>query len=230
MSPRAKRTPPRGMTLIEILIVLALVAMMAGAILGGTGQTNSARLRQSATVVSGAVRIAYARASAASKPVRLVFDMQDKTLALEESDGVMLRSADNTGTGGADPATEAEKEAIAESERITKGPTAPRASFKPSPEGGKEPKKLPTNIEFRSIQTEHDDEARTQGRVYLYFWPGGQTERAIIQVHIAGNADDDTLSLDVSSLTGKVTVKPGVVAFERGDGKDVNERTPPGGL
>lgn len=230
--PSRVRLRHRGMTLVEILIVLALVGLMMGALVAGSGQTNSARLRQSTALVSGAVRVAYGRASAVSKPVRLVFDFQEKTLSLEESSGVMLRAADKSAAGGADPATEAEREAIAEGERITKGPTAPRASFKPSTEAGfaKEPKKLPPNIEFRTIQTDHDDEPRTEGRAYLYFWPGGQTERATIQVHIAGDSDEDVMSLEVSPLTGKVVVKTGVVPFERTDGKEVNERTPPGGF
>jgi general secretion pathway protein H len=224
----------RGVTLIEILVVLGIIALMMGAVIGGSGQTNSARLRQSAAIVSGAVRIAYGRASATSRPVRLVFDFQEKTLSLEESNGEMLTTKnDRSGTGGADPATQAEKEAIAEGSRIVKGPTAPRATFKPAKDAGfgKEPKKLPGNIEFRQFQSEHDDEARTQGRAYLYFWPGGQTERAIIQMQIQGKTDDsDAISLSVSPLTGKVAVKSGAIAFEPNDGKETREREAPGGF
>ena len=60
----------------------------------------------------------------------------------------------------------------------------------------------------------HDDEPRTKGRAYLYFWPGGLTERASIEIRIgASDEDGDTLTLVVSPLTGKVTVKNGPVAL-----------------
>jgi general secretion pathway protein H len=235
--PWRRRRLARGVTLIEILVVLSIIALMMGALISGTGRSNSARLRQSASLVSGAIRVAYSRASATSKPVRLVFDFQENTLVLEESNGAMFtKRGDKTGTGGADPSTVLEKEAAAEAERIAKGVTAPRATFKAVVDQGfgKGPKALPTNIEFRSMQTDHDDEARVQGRAYLYFWPGGQTERAIVQMRIhEASGEGDTLSLVVSPLTGKVVVKPGAVAFEPPaalDGKDtIVERTAPGG-
>ena len=49
---------------------------------------------------------------------------------------------------------------------------------------GKGHKALEGGIKFRGVQTQHDDLPRTEGRAYLYFWPGGQTERASIQLKI----------------------------------------------
>jgi general secretion pathway protein H len=223
------------MTLIEILVVLAIIGLVMGAIVAGSGQTSSARLRQSSALVSGAVRVAYARASATSRPVRLVFDFANKTISLEESSAPMLvQSKDKTGTGGADPATVAEQEALAETQRLTKGPATPRPTFKAVVEQGfgKGPKPLPNGIEFRSVETAHDDVARTEGRAYLYFWPGGQTERAVVQLRIGAREDDDgTLSLVVSPLTGKVAVKTGVVPLKLPENEaEASEREAPGGF
>src|SRR5262249_40075854 len=59
----------------------------------------------------------------------------------------------------------------------------------------------------------------TQGRSYLYFWPGGQTERAAIQL-LKGSPtltpnDRDVMTILVSPLTGKATIKWGRVPRPR---------------
>jgi general secretion pathway protein H len=62
------------------------------------------------------------------------------------------------------------------------------------------------------VQTPHDDTARTSGRAYLYFWPGGRTERSVIQMRIGEAEDDDhMLTVLVSPLTGKVSIKGGAI-------------------
>jgi general secretion pathway protein H len=234
------------MTLIEIMVVVVLIAVVSVAVFGGTGQLGSARLRHTATAINGAVKVAFTRATATSKSLRLVFDIDSSTMWLEEGDQPMLVQHDSkTGAanGGADPATEAEKAALREGESIVKGPKVARAHFHPvggislhadavpansagKPAEGKGPIPLPRNIHFREIQAIHDDAPKTAGRAYLYFWPGGQTERASIQLRLGDSTDDsDTITLLVSPLTGKVTVKNGPVALViPTDDKSASER------
>ena len=70
-SRRRPRAGSRAMTLIEVLIVMALIALMLGTMVVGSGQLVSSRLRHSSTMISGAIRVGFARASASSKTVRL---------------------------------------------------------------------------------------------------------------------------------------------------------------
>ena len=217
---------------------MAIVALIMGAVVIGSGQLASAKMRHSSTMIAGAIRVGLSRATATSKSVRLVMDFAENEIWLEEGDQPMLvQSRDVTGTGGAAAATTAEKQAIEEGSRIVKGPTAPRASFREiSPMGlaasapGKGHKALERGIKFREVQSAHDEEPRREGRAYLYFWPGGQTERASIQL-MAGAASDakDAISLFVAPLTGKVTVKDGAVALSKPqDDREVSEREDPG--
>jgi general secretion pathway protein H len=82
-------------------------------------------------------------------------------------------------------------------------------------ESGKGGKLLQHGITFRSVQTTHDDSARTSGRAYLYFWPGGRTELASIQLRIGDSeAEAQGLTVQVAPLTGKVAIKPGAVDLE----------------
>lgn len=239
------------MTLVEILVVMVIMAVMMAVVVVGSGQSDNARLRQGAALVTGAIRVGFSKSSARAKPLRLVFDFAANTLALEESEDVMLLTKnDTTGTGGAAAMTELERAAIEEGQSIMKGPKAPRASFTPIDStgfgvgtGGKAPKPLPKNIGFRSVHCEHELEARTEQRAYLYFFPGGQTERCVVQLAI-GKASDvsdpdraptgpdvpDVLSLVISPLTGKVIIKPGALELEMPeDDKEASERDEPGG-
>lgn len=223
------------MTLIEVLVVMALIALVMSAIIIGSGQMASSRLRHSSTMITGAVRVAFARATATSKTIRLVMDIDESAIWLEEGDQPhLVQSKDRA--GGAAAATDAEQEALEEANRILKGPTAPRTSFREidamglvASEPGKGKKALARNIKFRQVQTAHDDEPRTEGRAYLYFWPGGQTERAAIQLTV-GDEDDEkrTLTLLVAPLTGKVSIKDGAVELPQPqDDREASEREDP---
>ncbi len=228
-----------GMTLVEVLIVMAIVVVVLGGVFLGTGQLASARLRRGTTLITGAVRTAYTRATVTSRSTRLVFDFERNVMWLEEADQPMVvRANDTSGAGGADPATQAEQAAVAEGERLVKGPEAPRPHFRPvssselatvdnpAKNGDKYERPLPRGIVFRGIQTAHDAEMRTSGRAYLYFWPGGQTELATVQIKIDGSTDDaQTVSLVTAPLTGKVAAKEGAVTIEvPTDDKTASER------
>lgn len=235
---RARRVV-RGMTLIEILIVMAIIAVVLGGVLAGSGQLASSRMRHTGTTLAGAIRVGYTHATASAKSVRLVMDLDEQTIWLEEADKPMLvQSKDTSPAGGAEAATVVEQQAAADTERIVKGPVVPKPAFKAIEPLGvatsakkKGPKPLDRGIAFRMVQTSHDAEPRTQGRAYLYFWPGGQTERAVIQLFPCGvkTPEDrarcvrdgaDTITVEVSPLTGKVTVKDGAVDLPKAPGSD----------
>ena len=221
MPPR--RASSRGLTLIEIFVVIAIMALVAGVAVAGSNQLPSAKLRGSATMIASAIKVGYTRATATSRDLRLVMDMDTQKIWLEQSDIPMLvQSKGKEASLGSDPMTDKEKEAIAEGERIVKGPVIPKPRFKAvaawgfgDTQGGKGGKPLQRGITFRSVQTAHDDKPRTSGRAYLYFWPGGRTERAVIQVRIGESIDDDfTMTLIVAPLTGKVSIKGGAVELK----------------
>src|ERR1700689_3391775 len=163
--PRAEgRSRARGMTLLEIMVVMIIIAVLVVGVVGGTGQLGGARLKHTATSISGAIKVAYTRATPTSRSLRLVFDLDRHAMWLEEGNAPMLvQSKDATGTGGADPATEAERNRMAEGADIRKGPRVARPSSPPvsgitmtadevsvgkdgAPAGGKGPIPLPRGI------------------------------------------------------------------------------------
>jgi general secretion pathway protein H len=212
---------------VELLIVITLASMLFAAVVAGSGMLAGNRLRSAAGLVVTGVRLAVTRSNTMGRPVRLVFDLDAQRISMEETSDRMLLVRETKGTmnsrpgegpsGGADPATEAEKEALKEADGIVKGPRAPRARFSPIPFGSgdknaKEGRDLGAGVSFREVQTEHDEKPRDKGRAYIYFWPGGGTERAVVQLERKGGSD--ALSVLVSPLTGRAKIERGKIALE----------------
>lgn len=219
----------RGMTLLEVLIVVALIALMMATLVLGSGMLSSSRQHAAASAVVSLVRLAITRANGSGNSVRIVFDLDQDRLFLEESASRMLRddSVEEDPAAGAQAATDVEAEAQKEAERILDGPSAPRPEFRPSPALPAEGRELGPGIEFRQVQTQHDDEPVTEGRAYLYFWPGGETERASIQIRRQGTSDEEqTLTVSVSALTGRARIQHGRVDLPetRNDEGEFTER------
>jgi general secretion pathway protein H len=206
--------------MVELLLAIFLMAILGGVIVSSSSMMSGNRLRSAAGLVVTAVRLAITRTNVTGHSVRLAFDLDEQRLVMEESADRMLRAKDKDGnddlSGGADPATEAEKEATKYADGIVKGPRAPRAKFKSTPIGRDDAnddkgRELGRSIRFRLVQTEHDSKPRTKGRAYLYFWPGGGTERAVVQIQRGDG--DEILSVLVSPLTGRAKIQRGKIDF-----------------
>lgn len=205
---------------------MALISVLTTGIVFGSGAILHSRVRAASSMMTGAIRTAFTRASATSRPNRIVFDIDASKVWLEETnDAVLVKKGDPT--GGSEGATAEERDAIEQAARILKGPQVPRPRFRPVKAlgfddvdgGGGRP--LGKGVRFFKVETGHSSEGQTSGRAYLYFWPGGQTERASIQVTLDGSASpDDVMTLLVSPLTGRVRILRGPKSMDplRDDG------------
>jgi len=226
------RRPQRGLTLIEIVIAVALIALLSGSLLFGKNMLVGSRMKATATLIVSSVRFGLTRANATGRPARLVIDFDKKLLSIEEaSSSLMLREKGKEQTGGAAPATSAETKARAESERILEGPRAARPAFSKlsGVSGAVEDlsmgRSLGEGVEIVQVRTEHDEEPLREGRAYIYFWPGGTTERAIVQLKKAGDKET-ALTVVLSPLTGRARIEKGAVDFPepRGFDEEFSER------
>lgn len=222
------RARARGVTLIEILITIAIVTVMTGIGFVGMGALSGARLKRSTTLVASAAKVAYGYANSSSKTVRLVFDFDEQKIYLQQSSERHFVEKGSR-TGGAEGATELEKEAQAAATALRDGPRAPRASFEPARAlgFGEEGKDLPTGVRFWQVHTAHQDEPISDGRAYLYFFPGGLTENASIQLKTGGEGGDegDFMSVLIAPLTGRATIAKGRLDMpEPRDEEEASER------
>jgi general secretion pathway protein H len=216
----AQNSARRAFTMVEVLIVVALIALLGGAIVGGTGMLSGSRLRAGATLVMISVRSAVTQANTTGRPARLVFDFDHNRLLLQETRGKMLRvrSEEEGAKAGAEASTDLERAAAEFGKSFAEGPRAPPATFSEVPgfdrdvDSNMPGRELGRGIRFVQVQTEHDSEPRTEGQAYLYFWPGGGTEQAAIQITREG--DIDGITVMVNALTGRARLVRGRVELE----------------
>ena len=222
----------RGVTLVEALITVAIIALISGVAILAIGAGSGARLKRASVEIAGAIRIAYAHSTANSKTVRIVFDFEANKMTLEETSARHLVT--KSLSGGAEPATEAERAAEEEKAALAEGPKAPKAQFSPAKAFGFPPDgiELPAGIGFWQIETGHQENAVGEGRAYLYFFPNGQTENAAIQLRISNSSETDDsayTTVQVSPLTGKASITRGRSPMPRPrDDVEASERTDTG--
>ncbi len=199
------------MTLIELLIVIALIAIFTGSLLFGGGIFGNAEQRQAASLVVTGVRKALARANTTGKPVRMTLDFETRRIVLEESSSVLALREPPLKKNE----TQADRilaESKRESEQVVAGPVQLKPSFTPldilGVDGDGPGRQFGSRVAIRLVQTEHDEEPITEGQAHVFFWPGGQTERAVVQV---GQGDNDGLTVVLSPLTGRARIERGRV-------------------
>lgn len=218
------------MTLVEIMVVLVLIALLASATAFGTGSVGSSRLRGAAATVVAYSRVAITRTNATGRPVRMVFDLDKGRIWLEESSTSKAlrsdpkaaemdpdRASDDDYQGpDAERARTAKAEGEASAELFIEGRGKQVSDFEPlkgleiAGESVGESRELGTSIEYHQVQIEHEEEPRTEGRTYLYFWPGGETEWASVQLRRSGDKSNG-LTVLVSPLTGRARIERGYV-------------------
>ena len=216
-----------GMTLIEIMIVVALIALLTGTLIFGSGFFSGANRRAAATLIVVGVRKGLAHANTTGKPVRLAIDLEGDRIVLEESSSrvALRKDKDADEEEERDYSTDLLADAEAAAEKILSGTSAPRASFSPidvlGQDGESPGRALGKGVGFVKVQTEHDRDGITEGLAHIYFWPGGVTERAVIQ--IARKSDESGITVVISALTGRAQIKRGLIDLPEGVGSDDDE-------
>lgn len=201
-----------GFTLIELAIGLAIAGLITGMAVVSVNAITDASLRSSAVELTGAVKTTYDRAVMQRRTQRIAMDLDKGVWWIEYTEEPFALSAERAtgerGEADSDPA-EAEEEEFspfdddedgkAEVRRVLEGHAR---SFTPDAEldAGK-PRPLPSGVQFSRVWTGHQEEPFREGVAYLYFFKGGFTEAAIIELMDEG---EDIITLEVQPLTGRV--------------------------
>jgi general secretion pathway protein H len=220
--------PTGGFTLIEVMVALMVIALIASIGVKGFRAVTKSDLRATTAHLSGAIRFLFDRASITGKYHRLVIDLTDGKYWAEVSDDRFY--APNEAESQADrrkrendeaAADEDERKRLEKQQNATGGGTVAagssfdlsklevgefrprRARFAAFKETALKPVTL-KKLRIRSVYTPRMTEPVTSGRAYLYFYPLGQTEPAIITLTDA--TGDSVYSLVVHPITGRVRI------------------------
>ena len=84
--PSTVRATERGFTLVEVMLVVAIGAVLVGLSIRGFRSVRKADLREASAQLSGAMRYLFDRASTTGKIHRIVIDMETRMYWAEVSD------------------------------------------------------------------------------------------------------------------------------------------------
>ncbi len=197
-----------GFTLIEVILVIAIIAVVVTGATFGLGAITRTRLRSSAFRVMSAAQFAYNRSLTQGTTTRLRFDFEKDTMAIEETltpvtlaTNEQLEDEDGQAVDPWDLARARLEQPLT--------PVKPTSPFQPiSNQSGKvleryTAKPIGDGVSVHALITPHETEIRKDGEGSVYFFPGGLTEHAVIQL---SDSSDMVYSVEIHPLTGNAKI------------------------
>ena len=196
----------RGMTLMEVVVVIAVVGFIAVAMTAAIGGIFGARLDAGANKLSGMARYAYSRALLTGKVHRLVVDLEAGTYRLEEVEDKKDCSVLNF------RADEEKKETIDEDDPVALMAALAGTSIK---DAKVRTEKLDAGVQFTGIFTRHNSNVVEEGSESIHFFPDGTAEKAFVWL----TDDNEVFTVEITALQGT-----GVVHDEELDAVELTKR------
>jgi general secretion pathway protein H len=242
--------------MLEVLAVAAIAVGLIAVSGVGIRRLRQSDLRTASARLAGAIRFTYDRAVTTGRYYRMVIDLDEKTYWPEVSDDrfYLVRgrskapaeedpdptlagvpgapglpgapSSKSSGSGGMGSILGMLGGGSGKSGNTAARVGVAKARFAPDATSTKQRSAPLKGISIPTVWTARFDEPVTQGRAYLYFYPEGMTERAIIHLTDTTNG---VFSLVVHPLTGRVQIIGGRVELPRagvGDVDDTGEARP----
>ncbi|MGF1465221.1 MAG: Tfp pilus assembly protein FimT/FimU [Sandaracinaceae bacterium] len=204
--PRRRRA---GLTLIEILIVIAIVAVAATGVSYGLAAVDRTHLKSACMTVAAAARFAYNRSVAQGTTVRLSFDLDEDRMVFEEAHGRITlaragsRRYDNAVESGGEAAGVDPWAAAQARLEETLQPSFGSSPFSPIPGRRYQARQLARGAQISRLEVPHEPEPRTAGRGAIHFFPTGRTEHAVLWIT---DSSDRIFSVELHPLTGRTRV------------------------
>jgi len=208
-----------GMTLIEIMVVVVIIALAASGIGYSVGALARTSLRSGATRVAAAVRFSYNRAVTHGETVRIAFEVPANTFSIESAHGsvTLAQPRDDSQHGGGedDDARAGSVDPWAAARARLETPDAPTLGASPfsalTSSSGKviaryKDVELGRHIHIVKLIVPHEPTPRDQGKGAIHFFPSGYTEHAIIQL---SDGTDGVFTVEVKPLTGRCVIHEG---------------------
>lgn len=232
---RSRCAYQRGMTILEVMVVLTLVVLLVALFYTGVRFISGANLREDTTEVAAVLRAAYNMSTSTGKHHRVVFDLDEQTYRIEMCEGdITIRFAERE-----EALEKGDLDALQEfAQKGAKDILPPEMAQAISPEQAAKAAaaitgtrlgqamcgevKLPTGdsdgrgaqrrirteegLKVRSITVQHLEDAQANGIVHINFFPMGRAEKAVVEI---GDEDGNTYTLLVHGLTGRVEFRDG---------------------
>lgn len=224
MRPHASRhSCASGFTLIEIMIVVALMALMLGVGMFSLGIIGRADVNGEALRFSSAIRYTFNMAATSNKTLQMKIDFTNRKFSVDElslSGGLSndaLRGTNLTAEGeeGEEAAPVNARAAALDNEDSTFG-SLKRTKIDETFLSGDDAN-LKDGVYFLGLMTSHHDEIQTDGIGTINFFSNGFVERSVIflgdeeAMNLAQTNEEGGViyTIMISPLTGNSSVRPG---------------------
>lgn len=210
------------MTLVELMLVMVIISLAATGTMVSVNALARTKLRAAAMRVAAAARFARHRALTQGKTVRVVLDLDQGTLGIEEASGrvTLTRATDDDEEPEVVDPWEAAQAIMDHPDEPTLGATAfgaicdedgdPISRFTEQPFDG--------NIRITRFISPHETEPRERGRVAFYYFPNGSGEHTYVELQ---DPRENRLTVEIDGLSARASV-----SSERIDPRDVAEKQP----
>lgn len=180
----------RGFTLIEIMIVLAIMAAVIG--IGAPRlfktQDNIKSTARKFIVLGKEVRD-RARVNNSTYRIAIKIDPNGGSFWVERANGAQT----------IDPNAEPDSKKEDNKE-------GPPPTFRPDTQIMKKPKSLPSNLRFVSLETVNMKSPITEGEAYIYFFPQGFVEASALQIQSGSGNNSSIWTIIFNPLTGQADI------------------------
>jgi len=195
------------------MIVVAVMAVMAAAVMPALSSLSGADARKGAGELAGSLRALYDTAALRHATCRMVLDLDGRTFGAEcaprlATGSSVVKDDGKAGRAGAaeeDLETRFPDEKDAERRRLLA-----KTRFGAFSDRLLKKRELPGKTAIREVRVEGRTQPISEGTAYVHFFPGGQAERASIE--LADGASVYTIV--VEPFTGRARVVTGVVKDE----------------
>lgn len=208
------RNNQSGFSIFEILVALGIAAATIAVGAAYLGNKPVRQLREESARLIRIIRHAYFQASAQSQYYRLVFDLDDNKYHVEFSDTpfYIIREGDEKEELRKKNEEKARESESALDESADAPATVIEAKFSESEDDMLEVVQFAKHIDLKDIYVLHQKEKMEEDKAYLYFFPRGRSEFAVI--HLADEDEENFMTLIVNPLNGAVEVRDGYVEHE----------------
>lgn len=218
----------RGVTLVELLVVLALVGGIMSIGVYMLGLLTHTKLKDEAMRLTSAIKYTYSQAGLNNAQYRLVFDLDTNEYYSEVTNSpVVVESTDVNDSEGLLPeeAQELAERYRADNDLFAKEEADPfnlnrQVTFERVQDGVLQPKKLPEGIRIYSVQTAHQRLPFETGKASISFFRNGFQEQALI---VLGDEAGARYTLITEPLTGRVKIYSGELETPPGFGEEEND-------
>jgi len=186
----------RGFTLLEVMIVIAIIGIASGVALSSLGSLTGAELRTQTNRISAAIRHAYNRSVADGMYMRMVLNIETDRYWVEGSYTPTFIPAQARSEG------EANDGKTAKDKDDEDAPVVPKNDFvRIIEEVG-----MDKGIGIDGVITAGQEDEFKSGTAHIYFFPNGFVEPAMIYTT---DGDEDYYTLIINPMTGRVRRQKG---------------------